>query len=286
MTQGRDTLIYQCPSLMIYGHIGFDTCVTNSEEVTVPGGAAYYAAIAAAQVSRSVGIVTVIGRDFPLARLRSLQIDTRGVVLRDGRSATFYQKYGDEGQVVKFHYRLNVCQELAPVLIPADYIEALVFFIATAPPFQQREALEWMVHHKIKPLVAIDTTLAFTDQFQSLLKEYTNYIDVVFSNDEEYLRLRSALADGITVVVKRGAEGASLRENGFWTDVSAPSIDAVHSTTGAGDVLAGAFLAGIAAGDTFKGALTKGVELATKSVTMAGVDHLRGHASRQPPNPA
>src|SRR4051794_35747643 len=81
------------PDLVIYGHAGFDISLISGRSTRAPGGAAYYAALAASLVNRSTGIVTVLGEDFPISGLQSLQIDTSGILLKDGGSALFYQEY-------------------------------------------------------------------------------------------------------------------------------------------------------------------------------------------------
>jgi len=79
----------------------------------------------------------------------------------------------------------------------------------------------------------------------------------------------------VTLVVKHGPRGANLRLAGVWVEVPAPRVETVRNTTGAGDILAGAFLAGVASGDDPRTALVKGVDLATKSVAGFGVERLR-----------
>jgi|SRR6185295_14303091 len=265
------------PHLVIYGHAGFDISSMSGKSTRAPGGAAYYATLAASIVNRSTGIVTVLGEDFPISWFQSLQIDTSGILLKDGDSALFCQEYGAENEVINLSVSLNACEELLPDLIPAPYLAARFFFVATAPPRQQTHVLDWLVERQFGGVIAIDTTISYIDDFHSLLREHENNIGIVFVNQEEYQRLRWLPARSKSLVLKRGARGASLYENGVWTDVSAPIIDEVCNTTGAGDILAGACLAGLAAGDEFKIALSRGVALASKSVVKYDVEHLREH---------
>jgi sugar/nucleoside kinase (ribokinase family) len=263
------------PDLVIYGHAGFDISLMSGRSIRAPGGAAYYATLAASIVNRSTGIVTVLGKDFPISWFQSLQIDTSGILLKDGDSALFCQEYGAGNEVINLSVHLNACEELLPDLIPAPYLAARFFFVATAPPRQQAHVLDWLVERQFGGVIAIDTTISYVDDFHSLLREHEDNIGIVFVNQEEYQRLRWLPARSKSLVVKRGARGASLYDSEVWTDVSAPAIDKVCNTTGAGDILAGACLAGLAAGDEFKIALSRGVELATKSVVKHDAEHLR-----------
>lgn len=76
-------------------------------------------------------------------------------------------------------------------------------------------------------------------------------------------------------VLKRGAKGATYidMQAGVEFTVNAPSTNVVD-TTGAGDTLAGVFLARRARGDSVEDALTDAVNVASKTVTDFGVEHI------------
>ena len=263
------------PNLVIYGHVGFDISVTPTNNVKLPGGSAYYATLAASLLSSSIGIVTVIGQDFPIKNLQFFNlVDTTGINFQNGNSAVFYQEYDGENNVLSFHSHLNVCEDLSPSMIPTHYLQSKVFFVTTAPPIQQKQILDWLIIKKYAGVIAVDTTMSYVDEFRSLLKEYDKHIHIVFANASEYQALSWFPVPHITVVVKRGAKGVALWENGVWQSMPATAVSQVHTTTGAGDILAGASLAYMADGKMFKTALSTGIELATESVTNPNVEHL------------
>ena len=70
-------------------------------------------------------------------------------------------------------------------------------------------------------------------------------------------------------MVTRGRCGAELRLRGRCQPVQAPSVDAVD-TTGAGDVLVGVLVAGMAQGLEIERALAWGVAAASRKVRRAG----------------
>jgi len=72
------------------------------------------------------------------------------------------------------------------------------------------------------------------------------------------------------VVVTLGAEGALVVEGERTTTVPALPVDSVVDTTGAGDALAGAMAASLAAGETLVNALRLGVAAAGIAVTARG----------------
>ncbi len=244
----------------------------------MPGGATYYAALAASRVSRSVGIVTVLGEDFPISGLQSLNIDISGVALKEGDSAVFYQEYGNEHELQDLRISLNVCEKLSPTLIPAHYTGTRFFFVTTAPPWQQSQVLAWLKEKRFNGVIAIDTAVVYIEAFRSLLRDYEADIGVVFANEHEYRELRWMPTSRASLVVKRGQGGASLCKKGTWTDFPAPIIDQVCNTTGAGDILAGACLACLSAGSSFKSALSTGVEIASRSVAAHNVEQIRSYA--------
>jgi sugar/nucleoside kinase (ribokinase family) len=262
------------PHLAVYGHVGFDVTSTPRNSTRTIGGAAYYAALAASRRSNSVGIISVAGQDFPLSSLYSSRIDTEGLALRRGNSAEFYQTYDDRHELTHFTANLGVCAELAPDLIPLRYLEARIFFITAAPPEQQHATMEWLVGHGYRGRIAIDTALSYIDGFRILLAAYQSDVEFAFLNLREYTLLDWLPPSRITLVIKRGADGAALREHGVWVNFPAPHVEQVQSTTGAGDILAGACLAGVAMGDETTRALMNGINLASRSVRSRDVDEI------------
>ncbi len=71
------------------------------------------------------------------------------------------------------------------------------------------------------------------------------------------------------LVVTRGRHGAELRRDGQCRQVDAPAVEAVD-TTGAGDVLVGVLVAGLAQGLEIERALAWGVAAASAKVCRAG----------------
>jgi sugar/nucleoside kinase (ribokinase family) len=97
--------------------------------------------------------------------------------------------------------------------------------------------------------------------------------DLVFANDVER---RTLFGDGplpsAESVVKAGADGAELRGPSGVVRVPAPDCGPVLDTTGAGEVLAGAFLSMRVLGVPDRVALRHAVEVASAKVTEFGVD--------------
>lgn len=252
--------------LAVYGHVGFDSSTIAGRVVSTPGGAAYYASKAAAVHGATVHLVTVLGDDFPLSHLLSSRIRLASPVLHGSKSATFNQIYDDAGEIIHFDAHLNACESLMPNLILASLNPPAVVFITTMPPKRQAEALSYLYQSGYEGTVAIDTALVYVDGFRKILKEFGSAIDVAFMNEAESEALGVAPLSGAITVIKRGANGAALFQKGNWMDVPGTPAKSVVTLTGAGDVLAGAFLAEIATGISAELSLVHAVKFANAYV--------------------
>jgi sugar/nucleoside kinase (ribokinase family) len=277
MERGLDDHV-EPPSLVVYGHVGFDVSTLGAMRTVQVGGASYYATLSASLITRSVGLVAVGGEDFPVSQLGSLGVDMSGFAIKPGLSAVFAQDYNPARDVTRLSVDLNASEDLSPKLVPSSYLGCRLFFITTAPPHQQDEILRWLTRTQFQGSVAVDTTLAYVDDFRGLLVDHANRIQHTFMNAQEYDRLGRPPPAHVSCIVKRGAAGASLWRDGIWRSFPAPHVEQVVDTTGAGDILAGAYLAGLSTGWAPHQALSRAIALATRSVTSCGVEHLRvGH---------
>jgi sugar/nucleoside kinase (ribokinase family) len=79
--------------------------------------------------------------------------------------------------------------------------------------------------------------------------------------------VRSAMAEGAIVVVKRGPEGAhAISEDGTLVSAAAPAVEVVD-TIGAGDVFNAAFLAALAQGKPLAASLAAGTRVASQAIS-------------------
>ncbi len=252
-------------ALVVYGHVGFDVSTRADKVTRTVGGAAYYAAMAAAAQGVKVNLVSVLGADFPETALKLGQLDISASSRGAGPSAVFAQTYDDRNEVVAFDGRLNACADLIPDLIPLS-TEPGAILLATAPPAQQARALEWLQAQEYRGLIAVDTTLAYVTEFDALLQRNGFRIGVLFVNAAEYEALAQRPLPCTRTIVKRGSQGATLLENGVALHVPAPVAKQVCAITGAGDVLAGVFLAAYLRGRSTTESLARAVTFATSYV--------------------
>ncbi len=108
----------------------------------------------------------------------------------------------------------------------------------------------------------------------------TGDIDILFANDGEVCTLMenddleaaisAAAAMVPTLVVTRGAEGATAVQGNARADVNAEPVEHVVDTTGAGDLFAAGFLAGQSEGRSLEDSLTMGAVCAAEVISHYG----------------
>jgi len=105
-------------------------------------------------------------------------------------------------------------------------------------------------------------------------------VDILFANEAEIVALAGADAlDGAiaefapkvpVLVVTRGEEGALAVQGGERVDVPAEAVEKIVDTTGAGDLFASGFLAGMAKGDSLERSLRLGALAAAEVISHYG----------------
>jgi sugar/nucleoside kinase (ribokinase family) len=105
-------------------------------------------------------------------------------------------------------------------------------------------------------------------------------VDILFGNEDEVRHLTGCgdLSDCIdrlsqhvgTLVITRGASGAVAYEDGERVDITAPNVERIVDTTGAGDLFAAGFLAGRCRGRPLKACLETGALAAAEIISHFG----------------
>ncbi|MCD1295169.1 sugar kinase [Methanocella sp. CWC-04] len=244
--------------LIVVGTVALDTVRTPfGEVVETLGGSAVYSSIAASNFSK-VGIVGVVGKDFPdhhIDFLRQRGVDTEGLEVKEN-GETFrwkgYYEY-DMNQAHTLDTKLNVLAEFNPT-IPDAYRDSEYVFLANTDPEIQMNVFRQMRKPK---LVMMDTMNFWIESKRDSLEKMIEKVDVVLTNEGEARQFfetpnlikagRSFLDMGPkAAIIKKGEHGALLftRDSCF----SAPGfpLEAVVDPTGAGDSFAGGFIGWLA----------------------------------------
>lgn len=258
--------------LVLIGHVGFATNWTVNGVKTSLGGAGYATAVAAsALLNARVGLVAQVGEDFDLTALSRLNLDMTGVAVLPGASARFYIHQYDDG-VRSFRSELGVAVPPRLDLFPEVYLQTKYVHLGTAPPDQQLAWLRFLRDKGCTAQVSVDMFEHFVSTEPDACRKVSDLADLIFLNQVEY--------DGLfdedhypkaPTILKHGPGGADFIVDRLSRHVFALTVREVDSV-GAGEVLAGAFLALTARGLKEIEALNYAVSAATSSVTESGVD--------------
>jgi len=257
--------------LVLIGHAGFATDRTPHGTARYVGGSGFAVAFAAsALLDGGVGLVTQVGEDFDLGHLRRLRLDLEGVAVVPGASATFFIDQLPDGSL-RFRSDLGVAAEPRFDLFPASYFEARYVHLGTAPPQQQLEWLDFLRDKGCHAQISADMFEPFVATEPDACRRMCDLADLVFLNEAEFRGIYAGKSrpPGPTIL-KHGPGGAEFLAGGVRYPIQAPSVGELDPI-GAGEILAGAFLALRARGLPEDQALAYAVAAATSSVAEFGV---------------
>src|SRR5947209_468252 len=241
-------------SMLVVGSVALDTVETPfaRKEEALGGAASYFST--AASLYNQVNLVAVVGSDFPREHLdfwRNRPVNLAGLQVQDGKTFRWTARYHmDMNSRDTLDTQLGVYAGFHAV-IPEEYRQSPLLFLANIQPELQMEVLEQMPDARLKVLDTMELWIA-TERAQ--LTEVIKRVDILLMSEEEVHQytnqasvlagVRQLLALGLQyVIVKQGSYGALL----FGADgtyFSAPSypLEEVVDPTGAGDAFAGGFL--------------------------------------------
>jgi len=280
-------------SLLVIGTLALDKVETPYDSrPEALGGSATFFSFAAANFEQ-VGLVGVIGADFPMkeiARLEAHGVDTRGVERADGKTFRWAGRYeADWNTRTTLDTQLGVFEDWTPK-VPKELAGARYVFLANGAPSMQASALDQCTGPEF---VMLDTMNLWIDIARDELLALLKRVDGIVLNDEEARMLtgqrnlikaaRAVLALGPKyVVLKKGEHGAFLVGKDVHFSLPAYPVDDVVDPTGAGDSFAGGFMGYIAAAhntdpQTLKRAMLYGTVTASFCVEGFSIEELVRH---------
>jgi sugar/nucleoside kinase (ribokinase family) len=192
------------------------------------------------------------------------------VAVLPGASATFFIDQFRDGSL-SFRSDLGVAAAPSFALFPASYLRARYVHLGTAPPRQQLAWLKFLRGKGYRAQVSVDMFEPFVAAEPGACRQICDRADLIFLNEAEYRVLYHGRPHpSAPTILKHGPAGAELHAGGVRHRIPAPPAHEVDPI-GAGEILAGAFLALCARGLTRERALVYAVAAATRSVTEFGV---------------
>jgi sugar/nucleoside kinase (ribokinase family) len=256
--------------LVIIGHVGFATDRTVHGSISYVGGSGFVVAFAASALLDGVGLVAEVGKDFDLDVLGRLPVNMEGIAVRPGASARLRIDQASDG-TISFGSDLGVAAEPGFDSYPAAYLQARYVHLGTAPPRQQLAWLKYLRDQGCHAQVSADMFEPFVAAEPGPCHEICDRADLIFLNEAEHRDLcHGGPYPSAPTILKHGPGGAEFLADGVRYRIPAPPADEVDPI-GAGEILAGSFLALRARGLPEDRALTYAVSAATRSVTEFGV---------------
>lgn len=241
-------------SVLVSGSIAIDNVKTQkAAQENLLGGSASYAAIAASYFS-PVGLVGVVGHDFPTEHLelfKSRDINLEGVEFSRGESFRWSGEYmEDMNDRETLSVALNVLESWQPRVADSQKASTKVNLLANAHPNNQHSVIDQLGDG---PGFTIADTMDLWIQIsRHELESLLRRIDLLVLNDSEAKLLMdtsNVVAAGHrlremgpkNVIIKKGEHGAMLfGESDFFACPAFP-LHEVFDPTGAGDSFIGGF---------------------------------------------
>jgi sugar/nucleoside kinase (ribokinase family) len=281
-------------SLIIVGSMAFDAIETPFGKTDkIVGGAATYAAYAAANFVNPVQQISIVGYDFPkeeMEELKSRGVQLDGVeIVADKKSFFWSGRYHEDmNSRDTLITDLNVLADFKPK-VPDSYQGAEFLMLGNLAPATQLSVIKQM--KKRPKLIAMDTMNFWMEIALDDLNEVLKQVDLLMVNDAEARQLTAqfslvkAAKQILTMgpkylIIKKGEHGALLfhEDNVFFAP--ALPLEEVFDPTGAGDTFAGGFMGHLAktgdiSFDNMKRAIIVGSAMASYCVEKFGPTRLK-----------
>lgn len=280
------------PSLIVIGTVAVDEISSPAgSEKCVFGGSASYFSYASSFFS-SVGVVAVVGEDFPKeyrAILDERSIDLSHLKTLPGKTFHWKGKYeNDLNAAITLDTKLNVLLDFEPVIEYSTKPE--VVFLANIDPDLQLSALDQVQGPELK-FAACDTMNFWIESKRESLIKVLARVNAVVLNDGEARQLTGEpnlikAAKKVQrlgpeyVIIKKGEHGALLYHKEKLFVFPAFPLESVFDPTGAGDSFAGGMMgyltkSGVFDFNSLKQAIAYGTVVASFTVEKFGLERLR-----------
>jgi len=279
--------------LLIVGTVAFDAIETPFGKTNkILGGSAPYIGLSAAQFDIQSAIVSVVGGDFPIEYIKSLQeynIDTSSIdVIVDEKTFFWEGRYlKNMNQRETITTDLNVLTKFKPN-VPESFKDSDVVVLGNLSPKYQKAVISQITNKDA--LIILDTMNFWMDNNLDELLSVLSDVNVITINEEEARQLTGEYSlikaakkiftmGPENVIIKKGEHGALLFSKGNMFFAPALPLESVFDPTGAGDTFAGGFAGYITQSKDFsfkniKRAIIYGSAIASFSVEEFGPKRL------------
>jgi sugar/nucleoside kinase (ribokinase family) len=271
---GKLTPVSQRGKLGVIGNISRDhVTYPTGRGAWLLGGAALHLSLAATRAGLAAAPTSVIGTDlgWVTSDPRLGALDMSGVKVVSGSSCAFGLTYDHDGAVTGTNASFGVSQSLTGHALSL-LGSRQAWHVCCRRPLDAQAVLGHLTSAGT-PFSA-DFHLASAADLMRAARTALTQATAVFVNAAEFAVLSRAVdaRDLPLVVVSDGPRPAVSVRRGRVTATAMPPVTVVAEVTGAGDTLAGTFLAAVAAGMNDQDALQAGVSAAAEAVASTRLD--------------
>jgi sugar/nucleoside kinase (ribokinase family) len=260
-------------TLAVIGNISRDLAAyPDGRQFEQLGGAAFYIARAAANAGFDAAPISVIGADLSWISSdpRLANIDLADVKIAAGKSCAFKLAYTTTGELVSIASSFGVAHSLTRHSLDTigDHSR---YHVSCRRPLDARAVLSRLAREQA-PFSA-DFHMASASGLIKATTPFLCHAEIVFVNAAEYAALTRLIDPGslVTAVVSDGPRPVVVLRHGHPVATVSPARITPVEVTGAGDTLAGTYLARAASGDSPTSALRAAVAAASLAVMEPGL---------------
>lgn len=259
--------------LAVLGNISRDVAVyPGGRRFEILGGAALHLARAATQAGLASAPVSVIGGDLGWIRAdpRLAKIDLSRVKVADGQSCTFTLTYIRGGELASTDCSFGVAESLTAHCL-ATVGHHRWYHVCCRRPLGVHAVLSHLARAGLT--FSTDFHLASAGKLIDEALTFLPHARVTFVNAAEFTTLATLTnpARLPACVISNGPREVTIIRHGTTTAVIRPPTVSPVEVTGAGDTLAGTFLAGMACGLSDGDALQAAVDSAAQWIQSPGL---------------
>ena len=259
--------------LTIIGDIGYDLLWINGALKKNLGGSGYHTLIGAVAAEKKIPIlVACVGGDFAVADIAKWGASTEHIKrIENEKTTRFLIRYDGDARDVAFE--MGASGKLCLDRLDDAVKSSDIVHLAATDPERQMQYIEELRRTGYRGRLSVDVFDQFCRDKADRTRQVLEKCDILFMSEVErqLLHYRHDAAEKL-FVLKKAEKGAECFWQGGHVIAACPRIEAVADTTGAGDILAGAFLSLIDAGEEIEAAIHAAVALATSSVRFPGSD--------------
>lgn len=260
--------------LAIIGDVGYDIRPKECGTQKFLGGSGYHAVVGTIAVGKVQPVfIACVGNDFDLSEFSKLGINTDYIVQIEHEMTTRFNIYYDNN-IRNIVFEMGASKYECIECIDDKVISSDVIHLTATSPEKQMKYIEKLRNKGFSGWISADVFDQFCRECPSQVLDVLEKCDIIFmnANEKEILGIvpQHYCQKGKMFILKKASSGAECyyKNQHFWA--CSPVKGSVIDTTGAGDIMAGAFLSFLDTGESIQQALKLSVDLATKSVQFLG----------------